>query len=90
MDMARIEIPNADYAPMGAAIGSDALFQLGMRCAVAAATPDDRVAAHKWFNIAAMQGNEKAAQLRREIAEEMSPSEIAAAQRAARNWITHH
>ena len=88
--MARIEIPNAEYAPMGAAVEGDALFQLGMRCAVAAATPDDRVAAHKWFNIAAMHGNEEAARLRREIAEEMSPSEIAAAQRAARQWITHH
>jgi hypothetical protein len=75
---------------MGAAVEGDALFQLGLRCAVSAATPDDRVAAHKWFNIAAMQGNEEAARLRREIAEEMSPSEIAAAQRAARQWITHH
>ena len=87
--MARIEIPNADYAPLGVAVEGDALFQIGMRHA-AAATPDDRVAAHKWFNIAAMHGNAEAARLRREIAEEMSPSEIAAAQRAARQWITRH
>jgi len=37
-----------------------------------------------------MRGNAEAARLRREIAEEMSEAEIAAAQRAARDWITTH
>lgn len=46
--------------------------------------------AHKWFNIAAMRGDREAARLRREIAEEMSEADIAAAQRAARDWITRH
>jgi hypothetical protein len=48
------------------------------------------VAAHKWFNLAAMLGNSEAALLRREIAAEMSQGEIAAAQRAARDWKTLH
>jgi hypothetical protein len=48
------------------------------------------VAAHKWFNLAAMRGNSEAALLRREIAAEMSHDEIAAAQRAARDWVTLH
>ena len=45
------------------------------------------VAAHKWFNLAAMKGNQDAVRLRREIAAEMTDAEIAAAQRAARDWI---
>ena len=36
-----------------------------------------------------MRGNEDATRLRREIAEQMSESEIAAAQRAARDWLKH-
>ena len=48
------------------------------------------VAAHKWFNIAALRGNAAAARMRREIAIEMSDTEIAAAQRAARAWMTRH
>ena len=43
--------------------------------------------AHKWFNIAAMRGHVNAARLRREIAEQMSDSEIGSAQRAARDWL---
>ena len=50
----------------------------------------DLVEAHKWFNIAAANGNRSAAQHRDELAEEMSRQELAAALRAAREWITHH
>jgi uncharacterized protein len=72
--------------------GADAqeLFQLGLMCASGHSVPADMVSAHKWFNIAALRGNAEAARLRREIAEEMSEAEIAAAQRAARDWITRH
>jgi len=48
------------------------------------------VSAHKCFNIAAMHGNKDAIRLRNEVAAEMSASEIAAAQRAARAWLTRH
>jgi uncharacterized protein len=65
-------------------------FQLGMMYSTGGPVPADMVAAHKWFNIAAMAGNAEAARLRREIAEEMSEAEIAAAQRAARAWMTRH
>jgi len=65
-------------------------FRLGMIYSIGAAVPADMVAAHKWFNIAAVRGNAEAARLRREIADEMSEAEIAAAQRAARDWITRH
>lgn len=65
-------------------------FQLGMMYSTGGSVPADMIAAHKWFNIAATAGNAEAARLRREIAEEMSEAEIAAAQRAARAWMTRH
>jgi TPR repeat protein len=63
----------------------EALLRLGIACA-AAADPD-RVSAHKWFNLAATQGNLEAARCRQELAFEMSPAEVMAAQRAAREWL---
>lgn len=47
----------------------------------------DLVEAHKWFNLAAVAGNEDAQNARAEIAEDMSAREIATAQRAARALI---
>ena len=65
-------------------------LQLGIACSTGARGAPDLVAAHKWFNLAAMLGDSEAALLRREIAAEMSRGEIAAAQRAARDWVTLH
>lgn len=65
-------------------------FRLGLMYSTGASVPADMVSAHKWFNIAAMRGDTEAARLRREIAGEMSEAEIAAAQRAARDWIIRH
>jgi hypothetical protein len=66
---------------------ADICFKLGMFYSVGGAVPADKVAAHKWFNLAAARGNREAANYRRELANEMSEFEIAAAQRAAREWI---
>jgi TPR repeat protein len=63
---------------------------LGIMHASGRSGPADLIAAHKWFNLAAMHGNAEAARLRLEIADEMSPEEIAAAQRAAREWLRTH
>ena len=60
-----------------------------MMYSTGSSVPTDYVSAHKWFNLAAMRGNEDATRLRREIAEQMSENEIAAAQRAARDWLKH-
>jgi TPR repeat protein len=65
---------------------ADRFVQLGMMHMTGRAGPVDLVAAHKWFNLAAMYGDKTAVRLRREIAAEMSQEEIAAAQRAARDW----
>lgn len=81
---------NADSATLRAGADAKKLFRLGMMYSTGNTVPADMVAAHKWFNIAAARGNRQAARLRREIAEEMSEGEIAAAQREARVWLTLH
>jgi TPR repeat protein len=66
----------------------ETLLMLGIACA--SSTDPDRVNAHKWFNLAATRGNEEAARCRHELAMEMSPAEVIAAQRAAREWLRKH
>ena len=86
--MARFEV--AEGAGLSEANASaDVLFQLGMLYSTGSTVPTDYVAAHKWFNLAAMRGSREAIRLRREVAEQMSENEIAAAQRAARDWLRH-
>jgi len=88
--MARYEVNDGDIAVLGEANASgDVLFQLGMMYSTGSSVPTDYVTAHKWFNLAAMRGNKDAIRLRREISEQMSESEIATAQRAARDWLRH-
>jgi len=65
-------------------------FDLGMMFSAGAGVTVDMVAAHQWFNIAAMRGHQDAARLRREVAQQMSDAEIGQAQRAARAWIAAH
>jgi TPR repeat protein len=89
--MARYEIADVEAASLGEApAGADAFFHLGMMYSVGRSVPVDLVSAHKWFNIAALRGNRDAIRLRREVADQMSESEISAAQRAARAWLTTH
>jgi len=86
--MARFEILDSTAAPLGAGpAAGDMLFELGMMYSVGRDMPLDLVAAHKWFNLAAMKGNVEAIRLRREIASQMSEADIATAQRAARDWL---
>lgn len=71
-------------------LSPEAFFALGMECSIGGDVPADLVSAHKWFNLAAMQGSQDAVRLRREIAAQMSNVEIGAAQRAARDYIKQH
>ncbi|HEY7301600.1 MAG TPA: hypothetical protein VH684_27230 [Xanthobacteraceae bacterium] len=72
---------------VGTSTDTDTLFELGIMYSSGRGGPIDYIAAHKWFNLAAMKGNQNAVRLRREIAAEMTDDEIAAAQRAARDWL---
>jgi TPR repeat protein len=66
----------------------EAYFELGMAYSSGSGGVDvDLVQAHKWFNLAAVGGNERGQECRAEIAEEMSAREIAEAQRQARAWL---
>jgi TPR repeat protein len=86
--MARMELHNETVSLAGSVAADESLIELGLRCTVGDSV--DFVAAHKWFNLAAMRGHAEAIRLRQEIAAQMSPAEIAAAQRAARAWLTAH
>ena len=65
----------------------DAQYCLGMHYANGRDVERDYIVAHKWFNLAATQGDPGARDLRGELAMEMSAAEIAEAQRLAREWM---
>lgn len=89
--MARFEMLDTQAGMLGqASMSADIFYELGISCSTGRSMPADLVAAHKWFNIAATRGNKDAVRLRREVSLEMSEAEIAAAQRAARDWLTRH
>jgi hypothetical protein len=66
----------------------DLLFERGLYWASGRSGVVNLVAAHKWFNLAALKGRADAISLRREVAELMSDIEIATAQREARTWVS--
>jgi TPR repeat protein len=88
--MARFEMLEQGFGIMGASAQADILFELGMMYATGRDCDADIVAAHKWFNIAAAKGLREAVRMRSEVAAEMSPSDIAEAQRAARDFLRKH
>jgi uncharacterized protein len=75
---------------IAAQAGGESFYELGLMYAAGRTVPVERVAAHKWLNIALAQGFRPAASLRAELAQEMSSDEIAAAQREARLFLTRH
>jgi len=76
--------------PVEATAIPDVLFERGLYWASGRSGVVNLVAAHKWFNLAALKGRIDAIAMRREVAEQMSEAEIAAAQREARAWMTAH
>ena len=66
-----------------------ALYELGVAYSTGSGGVEiDMIEAHKWFNLAALNGSELAQECRAEIAEDMSAREIAEAQRQARAWLS--
>ena len=65
-----------------------ALYELGVAYSTGSnGVAVDLIEAHKWFNLAALNGSLAAQECRADIAEEMSAREIAEAQRQARAWL---
>jgi len=73
--------------PVEASAIPDVLFERGLYWASGRSGVVNLIAAHKWFNLAALKGRTDAVRLRREVAEMMSEIEIAMAQREARAWM---
>jgi TPR repeat protein len=89
--MARFEFSSEDVVDVSSqGGGTDALYQLGLTYCVGRDVEVNLVEAHKWFNLAAMRGNEDAKAYRLEISREMTKKEIAAAQKSAREWLRYH
>lgn len=76
--------------PVETAMNGDVLFDLGMIYSSGRSGQIDLIAAHKWFNLAALRGRVDAIAMRREVAELMTEAQISVAQREARAWMTLH
>jgi TPR repeat protein len=88
--MARFEVLDHARATMGGEVKADTLCEMGLRYATGRDGKVDFVAAHKWFNIAAIKGSDRAAELRGDVAAIMTKRELVFALRAAREWMTIH
>jgi TPR repeat protein len=67
---------------------AEALYNLGLAYSTGQGVDVDYIAAHKWFNLAAMKGSEIAKNWRAQISREMNSNQIAEAQRLAREWLS--
>ena len=67
---------------------AEALYNLGLAYSTGQGVDVDYIAAHKWFNLAAMKGSELAKSWRAQLSREMDSSQIAEAQRLAREWLS--
>jgi uncharacterized protein len=66
----------------------NALFDLGIAYSTGSGDVEvDLIEAHKWFNLAALNGSEEAMMCRADISDDMTAREIAEAQRQARAWL---
>jgi TPR repeat protein len=83
MDVSSREL--VEFAAQGSQ--PDAFFELGLSYCTGRDGVLDLVQAHKWFNIAALKGNDDAKRYRLELARDMSKSEILQAQKLAREWL---
>jgi uncharacterized protein len=67
---------------------TNALFELGIAYSTGSGDVEvDLVEAHKWFNLAALNGSEEAMMCRADVSDDMTAREIAEAQRQARAWL---
>ena len=67
-----------------------AQWMLGAVYEYGQSVPQNYVQAHMWYNLAAAQGQEEAVTARDKIGTEMTPEQIAEAQRLAREWLAQH
>lgn len=86
--MARQDFSSRDTIEYAAQGGQpDALFELGLIYCTGRDGKVDLVEAHKWFNLAAIRGNDEAKRYRNELSSELSRADVARAQKMAREWM---
>ena len=89
--MARMDYSSRDMIDYAAQGGQpDALFELGLIYCTGRDVAVNLIEAHKWFNLAAMRGNDEAKHYRLELSREMSKTDVATAQKMAREWLKMH
>jgi uncharacterized protein len=65
---------------------AEARYNLGVMYANGEGVPQDFAAAHMWFNLAAASRNKNAVKARDIVAAQLTPAQIAEAQKLAREW----
>lgn len=73
-----------------AAMEAEMLFETGMMYYAGRDSVADRIEAYKWFNIAAIRGDERALPMRNKVSALMSKTELVRALREAREWMAQH
>jgi TPR repeat protein len=63
-----------------------AFAKLGRMYEKGRGVPQDFIKAHMWYNLSAAHGETRAAEIRDTVAKQMTPAQIAEAQRLAREW----
>ena len=71
-------------------VEAETLLHMGLTYSTGREVEVDLVAAHKWFNLAALKGSQRARTCRMEIASELSRQDLRSAQRQAREWLRKH
>ena len=69
---------------------ADAQHNFGIMYGTGRGVPQNYVQAHKWFNLAAIQGHKKAQKNRDIAARKMTPSQITEAEKLTREWSAQH
>ena len=67
-----------------------AQYSLGVMYSSVKGVPQDYVQAHMWFNLAAAQNMPSLGRERDVLAKQMTPDQIAEAQRLAHEWMEKH
>lgn len=88
--MARFEMAEMNNIMAGGDAPADILCDIGLMYATGRNCDLDMVTAHKWLNIAAIKGSERAAALRSELSHSLTKTELAKALKLARQWMTMH
>jgi len=72
---------------LGPDSATEELYQAGLVYSTGLNVEVDMIAAHKWFNLAALRGMEDAKIQRAELADMMSSDEVKQALQSAREWL---